>query len=404
MFFEGCAQHLGCTVKLRGASEYELARVKEILIFMVCVAYHSQLELSFLMDEFAMPPSLSKSGSINSIIDGETTGNDGQDLFNDEKIGYLSKDTDAAIEGISLVAEFTQAPSFECSTENAFCEEDKLMRKSVSQDSVFAKPDCSTPDSAPPELDVPFFDIHSSRINSLSSENKEDQTPPDNYCAFLNEQSKSLNDSAGRDLSAVNEPKLFRDPLQDDTDLFITEHVTSSEDRLKSYSIAFKQELKDVILCISPFITFREPFLLTEKGMKCPTRDYFPEQIYWSPLLHKEVKEIECRRKKQLLKDVTNLQGLNGNVQAKSTQILPSHDLLSTRITHSLGRNQSLSKLLADYRARGGRIKNEEIDPFTQNKEDSNKTTMKDGDEEIQRAQTQNELMWATKVRMSISF
>ncbi|XP_055493633.1 1-phosphatidylinositol 3-phosphate 5-kinase isoform X4 [Leucoraja erinacea] len=398
MFFEGCAQHLGCTVKLRGASEYELARVKEILIFMVCVAYHSQLELSFLMDEFAMPPSLSKSGSINSIIDGETTGNDGQDLFNDEKIGYLSKDTDAAIEGISLVAEFTQAPSFECSTENAFCEEDKLMRKSVSQDSVFAKPDCSTPDSAPPELDVPFFDIHSSRINSLSSENKEDQTPPDNYCAFLNEQSKSLNDSAGRDLSAVNEPKLFRDPLQDDTDLFITEHVTSSEDRLKSYSIAFKQELKDVILCISPFITFREPFLLTEKGMKCPTRDYFPEQIYWSPLLHKEVKEIECRRKKQLLKDVTNLQGLNGNVQAKSTQILPSHDLLSTRITHSLGRNQSLSKLLADYRARGGRIKNEEIDPFTQNKEDSNKTTMKDGDEEIQRAQTQNELMWATKV------
>ncbi|XP_032879488.1 1-phosphatidylinositol 3-phosphate 5-kinase isoform X4 [Amblyraja radiata] len=398
MFFEGCAQHLGCTVKLRGASEYELARVKEILIFMVCVAYHSQLELSFLMDEFAMPPSLSKSGSINSIIDGETTGNDGQDLFNDEKIGYLSKDTDAAIEGISLVSEFTQAPSFECSTENAFCEEDKLMRKSVSQDSVFAKPDCSTPDSAPPELDVPFFDIHSSRINSLSAENKEDQTPPDNYCAFLNEQSKSLNDSAGRDLSAVNEPKLFRDPLQDDTDLFITEHVTSSEDRLKSYSIAFKQELKDVILCISPFITFREPFLLTEKGMKCPTRDYFPEQIYWSPLLHKEVKEIECRRKKQLLKDVTNLQGLNGNVQAKSTQILPSHDLLSTRITHSLGSNQSLSKLLADYRARGGRIKNEEIDPFTQNKEDSNKTTMKDGDEEIQRAQTQNELMWATKV------
>ncbi|XP_078260359.1 1-phosphatidylinositol 3-phosphate 5-kinase isoform X5 [Rhinoraja longicauda] len=398
MFFEGCAQHLGCTVKLRGASEYELARVKEILIFMVCVAYHSQLELSFLMDEFAMPPSLSKSGSINSIIDGEATDNDGQDLFNDEKIGYLSKDTDAAIEGISLVPEFSQALSFECSSENAFCEEDKLMRKSVSQDSVFAKPGCSTPDSAPPELDVPFFDVHSSPINSLSAENKEDQIPPDNYCGFLNEQSKSLNNSAGRDLSAGNEPKLFRDPLQDDTDLFIAEQVTSSEDRLKSYSIAFKQELKDVILCISPFITFREPFLLTEKGMKCPTRDYFPEQIYWSPLLHKEVKEIECRRKKQLLKDVTNLQGLNGNVQAKSTQILPSHDLLSTRITHSLGSNQSLSKLLADYRARGGRIKNEEIDPFTQNKENSSKTAMKDGDEEIQRAQTQNELMWATKV------
>ncbi|XP_051871551.1 1-phosphatidylinositol 3-phosphate 5-kinase isoform X2 [Pristis pectinata] len=394
MFFEGCAQHLGCTVKLRGASEYELARVKEILIFMVCVAYHSQLELSFLMDEFAMPPSLSKSGSINSIIDGEATDNDGQDLFNDEKIGHLSKDSDAAIEGVSLVSEFTQAPSFDCSTENTLCEEDKLLRKSVSQDSVFAKPESSTPDSAPPDLDIPFFDIHSSH----SAENKEDQMPAGDYHAFLNEQPKSLNDSAGCDQSVGNEPKLFRDPLQDDTGLFIAEHVTSSEDRLKSYSIAFKQELKDVILCISPFITFREPFLLTEKGMKCPTRDYFPEQIYWSPLLHKDVKEIECRRKKQLLKDLTNLQGLNGNVQAKSTQILPSHDLLSTRITHSLGSNQSLSKLLADYRARGGRIKNEEIDPFSQSKEDNSKTTMKDGDEEIQRGQTQNELMWASKV------
>ncbi|XP_072117633.1 1-phosphatidylinositol 3-phosphate 5-kinase isoform X2 [Mobula birostris] len=398
MFFEGCAQHLGCTVKLRGASEYELARVKEILIFMVCVAYHSQLELSFLMDEFAMPPSLSKNGSINSIIDGEATDNDGQDLFNDEKIGYLSKDSDAAIEGIPLVSEFTQAPSFDCSVENALYEEDKLLRKSVSQDSVFAKLESSTPVSAPPDLDIPFLDVDSSLKDSLTAENNEDQMPPGDYHAFLNEQPRSRNDSAGCDQSVGNEPKLFRDPLQDDTDLFVAEHVTSSEDRLKSYSIAFKQELKDIILCISPFITFREPFLLTEKGMKCPTRGYFPEQIYWSPLLHKDVKEIECRRKKQLLKDLTNLQGLNGNVQAKSTRILPSHGLLSTRITHSLGSNQSLSKLLADYRARGGRIKNEEIDPFTQSKEDNSKTTIKDGDEEIQRGQNQNDLIWASKV------
>ncbi|XP_069790552.1 LOW QUALITY PROTEIN: 1-phosphatidylinositol 3-phosphate 5-kinase [Narcine bancroftii] len=397
MFFEGCAQHLGCTVKLRGASEYELARVKEILIFMICVAYHSQLELSFLMDEFAMPPSLSKSGSINSIIDGETTDNDGQDLFNDEKIGYFSKDTDAAVEGISLVSEFSPAPYFDCATENALYEEDILQRKSVSQDNVFAKPECSTSNGATPELEVPFCDIHSSLIDSMTAENKEDQMAVDNYRAFLNEHPTSRNDSTGNDQSVGNEPKLFRDPLQDDTDLFITEHVTSSEDRLKSYSIAFKQELKDVILCISPFITFKEPFLLTEKGMKCPTRDYFPQQIYWSPLLHKDIKEIESRRKKQLLKDITNLQGLNGNVQAKSTKILPSHDLLSTRITHSLGSNQNLSKLLADYRARGGRLKNEEIDPFAQNKEDCSKT-MKEGDEEIQRVPTQNELIWASKV------
>ncbi|XP_078084832.1 1-phosphatidylinositol 3-phosphate 5-kinase isoform X4 [Mustelus asterias] len=402
MFFEGCPQHLGCTVKLRGASEYELARVKEILIFMVCVAYHSQLELSFLMDEFAMPPSLSKSGSIHSIIDEETAESDGQDLFNDEKIGSFSKDSDAPIEDVSLGSEFAPATSFDCLKENTYCEEEKLLRRSVSRDSIFVKPEGLTPDSAPPDFEAPFLDpsmtssVHASIIDSLMSESKKDQTPPDTYHTFLHEHPRSSNDSD--DQSVGNRPKLFRDPLQDDTDLFITEHVTSSEDRLKSYSVAFKQELKDVILCISPFITFREPFLLTDKGMKCPTRDYFPEQVYWSPLLHKDIKEIEFRRKKQLLKDLTNLQGLNGNVQAKSTQILPSHDLLSARITHSLGSNQSLSKLLADYRARGGRIKNKVIDPFMQSKEDSNKTMMKDGEEESQRGQIQNELMWASKV------
>ncbi|XP_038644616.1 1-phosphatidylinositol 3-phosphate 5-kinase isoform X8 [Scyliorhinus canicula] len=399
MFFEGCPQHLGCTVKLRGASEYELARVKEILIFMVCVAYHSQLELSFLMDEFAMPPSLSKSGSIHSIIDGETAESDGRDLFNDEKIGSLS---DTPIEDVSLGSEFAPATSFDCLKENTFCEEEKLLRRSVSRDSIFVKPEGLTSDSVPQDFETPFLDppmmssVHASIMDSLMSESKKDLIPSDTYHAFLHEQPRSINGSD--DQSVGNRPKLFRDPLQDDTDLFITEHVTSSEDRLKSYSVAFKQELKDVILCISPFITFREPFLLTNKGMKCPTRDYFPEQVYWSPLLHKDIKEIEFRRKKLLLKDLTNLQGLNGNVQAKSTQILPSHDLLSTRITHSLGSNQSLSKLLADYRARGGRIKNKVIDPFMQSKEDNSKTVMKDGEDDSQRGQIQNELMWPTKV------
>lgn len=70
MFFEGCLPHLGCSIKLRGASEYELARVKEIIMLMMCVAYHSQLEISFLMDEFAMPPSLPQSTSFPCLLEG----------------------------------------------------------------------------------------------------------------------------------------------------------------------------------------------------------------------------------------------------------------------------------------------------------------------------------------------
>ena len=70
-----------------------------------------------------------------------------------------------------------------------------------------------------------------------------------------------------------------RDPLQDDTGMFVAEQVASCDDRLKSLSTAFRQELKDIILCISPFIGFREPFLLTAAGLQCPSRDYFPEQV-----------------------------------------------------------------------------------------------------------------------------
>ena len=72
MFFEGCPPQLGCTIKLRGASEYELARVKDIIRLMICVAYHSQLEISFLMDEFAMPPSLAKSASFPCLLESAT--------------------------------------------------------------------------------------------------------------------------------------------------------------------------------------------------------------------------------------------------------------------------------------------------------------------------------------------
>lgn len=47
---------------------------------------------------------------------------------------------------------------------------------------------------------------------------------------------------------------------------------------------------------------------------------------------------------------------MNGSVQAKSIQVLPSHELVSTRIAEHLGDSQSLGRMLADYRARGGRI------------------------------------------------
>uniref|UniRef100_A0A673BH90 1-phosphatidylinositol 3-phosphate 5-kinase n=1 Tax=Sphaeramia orbicularis TaxID=375764 RepID=A0A673BH90_9TELE len=296
MFFEGCPAHLGCSIKLRGASEYELSRVKEIIMLMVCVAYHSQLEISFLMDEFAMPPNLAQSTSFPCLLEGSTAEEDEGDL------------------------------------------EDKQKE---------TKPQESLGKASEPEE------------SAVGAQSEED--------GLREEESLRKGGSTGmedEDNSETSTPRLFRDPLQDDTGLFVAEQVASSDDRLKSISATFKQELKDIILCISPFITFKEPFLLTPPGMHCPSRDYFPEQVYLSPLLNKDLKELDGRRKRQLLKDgspssLASGQS-SGGAPAKPIDVLPCHSLTSTRIIEQLNSSQELAKMLADYRAKGGRIRQRE--------------------------------------------
>jgi hypothetical protein len=52
-------------------TEHELNdcfQVKEIIYFMIYVAYHLKLELSFLMDEFAMPPPAPDENSFPGLL------------------------------------------------------------------------------------------------------------------------------------------------------------------------------------------------------------------------------------------------------------------------------------------------------------------------------------------------
>uniref|UniRef100_A0A8C5F549 1-phosphatidylinositol-3-phosphate 5-kinase n=1 Tax=Gadus morhua TaxID=8049 RepID=A0A8C5F549_GADMO len=301
MFFEGCPAHLGCTIKLRGAAEYELARVKEILMLMVCVAYHSQLEISFLMDEFAMPPSLAPSTSFPCLLEGSTAEED----------------------------------------------EAEAPKRGQEEEEELAEPETETLTRASEDDDT-AGDGSTGTGETLCAEDASETSPP---------------------------TRRFRDPLQDDTGMFVAEQVASCDDRLKSLSTAFRQELKDIILCISPFIGFREPFLLTAAGLQCPSRDYFPEQVYLSPLLNKDLKELDGRRKRQLLKDPapsgssSHATGhyLNGHAppSQRPLDVLPSHRLTSARMVEQVNGSSGLARMLADYRAQGGRIRQRDgSDPF----------------------------------------
>lgn len=59
MFLEGCLlPQFGCSVLLRGGNQSELSRLKRVARHLVFCRYHWRLELSYLMDEFAQPPSI----------------------------------------------------------------------------------------------------------------------------------------------------------------------------------------------------------------------------------------------------------------------------------------------------------------------------------------------------------
>lgn len=69
MFFDGCAfPQLGCTLLLRGASGPELKKLKGVTNATVFMYYNAKLEKSFLLDEFAKPPTVPSFTFIEEIV------------------------------------------------------------------------------------------------------------------------------------------------------------------------------------------------------------------------------------------------------------------------------------------------------------------------------------------------
>ncbi|OAD57576.1 Putative 1-phosphatidylinositol 3-phosphate 5-kinase [Eufriesea mexicana] len=95
MYFEGCANpHLGATILLRGGSQPELKKVKNVTSMMIFAAYSWRLEKSFLMDEFAKPPS----SKDNSFLD-ETSYKDFKEFQQGNKISQtkVSDENDVVV-------------------------------------------------------------------------------------------------------------------------------------------------------------------------------------------------------------------------------------------------------------------------------------------------------------------
>lgn len=90
MYFEGCANpHLGSTILLRGGSQSELKKVKKVTSMMIFSTYSWRMEKSFLMDEFARPPSPKTNSFLdeNSPRDSVDKENETDTVLSVEKIG-----------------------------------------------------------------------------------------------------------------------------------------------------------------------------------------------------------------------------------------------------------------------------------------------------------------------------
>lgn len=66
IYLSGCPKELGCTIALRGANMATLSKMKRITEFMVYVVYNLKLETCLMRDEFVLIPSVSESrGSLS---------------------------------------------------------------------------------------------------------------------------------------------------------------------------------------------------------------------------------------------------------------------------------------------------------------------------------------------------
>uniref|UniRef100_A0A8C4QV24 1-phosphatidylinositol-3-phosphate 5-kinase n=1 Tax=Eptatretus burgeri TaxID=7764 RepID=A0A8C4QV24_EPTBU len=393
MFFEGCAQHLGCTVLLRGAGAYEMARVKEILLFMIFVAYHSRLEISLLMDEFAWPPSLPHRNSVyypgrsrNSKPPSKRRTTAQQDDELKPNLSRHGSDGVISAENAGLVQrplndEMSWQDSSGSSEGGTSGQGtyDKVDFKRLKVDpigmEVFDSPATPLELKQPPEHDMDMnFQFLADKPYSMMTDTQIENLFLDKETTLM-EYTGSPNVQAEDSVCHRSTKNIGMDPGQiegNKTKHPLSESHTSlsfdadpfavppenREEVLRCLSETFIREFRDVILCTSPFIVFPLPYLLTPAGVLCPSRIYFPNEVYWSTLCHPEVKKAEDRCKKHQLRDTKAVMPrINENVYPPKdavVEVLPSHPLLSTMVTELVSTSSDLARMLADYRARGG--------------------------------------------------
>lgn len=320
MFFEGCANpHLGSTILLRGGPQTELRKVKNVVFNMIFASYSWRLEKSFLMDEFAKPPSPKDS----SFLD---------DTFRET------------------------SPKKEDSGE--FSPNEIMSDKSTEKIERVLDPDSFKPVSEVLSESESVYDTLKLFRPKSHDENSK--------CSNTDEMNKNLESFGGSD---SNQKGIVRDRLMSDEKRVHGESISDCSDPLQSYlneeddmdhgnispngqllSVVqdlplmnkFKKALEDTILSVSPYLKFTIPYLETEAGRNCVLRQFFPKDIYYSEYF---LEKVDDNRPEKIVESAQSAQNLLDNVQLKS-----QHSFVQMKITSKTMDSKDIQSALAHFR------------------------------------------------------
>ncbi|KAK0158635.1 hypothetical protein PV328_009612 [Microctonus aethiopoides] len=380
MYFENCANgHLGSTILLRGGTAAELKKVKNVMATMVFAVYSWRLEKSFLMDEFAKPPSQKNNSFLDESLN-KTEGSDDSkerencadveikhvqpsgrstpiiDRKNDKLLdnesalnpevfrkvtNMLDEDTDA----YDTLKLFKSRSKSIGEDKNAV----KIMEKKLLNESIICVEGESSDD-----LSVLETSSEQNTLELFSGAGAKDENTSENIDIIADIKLKLKENIPSEEKRVYGESVSDRsDPLHqylnEDEEIFQRTSPIG-----QSLSVAdlpllnkFKKSLDDTILSFSPYLKFTIPYLETEPGRNCTLRQFFPKDIYYSQQFSDKVEGTKVC-------GTTTEHPLTENPLLK-LKLKPPHPFTLAKLTSGI-ESREVQSLLAHFRACGSRL------------------------------------------------
>jgi len=342
MYFDHCEPMLGCVITLQGGTKRELKKVKKVTSFGLYICRNSYLETSFLVDEFAWPPSLQPK---------------------------LLQNTD----------DYSSTPSTpECPIyPSVACPPDSISPSELAKKLAILAP--ASDQLAPPGLDDPLAEQCPEPSNSkLDILSRKGNLEPN-----IEEESQETSKLHPPEVSAVVETQGAHSPVKEMEANPVNPAMPAVSSEVLSHlgEMEFQLALENQLLSISPNILFPTPYLQMAQGMAADVRQYLPKVVYWSyqfktkALDSSQTDGVTSPMEMGLLKTTVQksheLESLSNHHLNERVCIQPSfkHSYksvsdhpLTTSIFLLKANTNEMKAALADYRARAGL--SEEADCF----------------------------------------